>query len=367
VRNAKSSIGVILRDLPIRSSNRGSGVRLHTFAKTAIVGSLALLGALTMAATDAPTYRITRSISLGSPDSWDYVAYDESSHHVFVSHFDRVTVVDEPSGTVIGQVTSFPGGTHGIAISAAQHRGYTDDSAAGIAASFDLSTFMVQKRLQAKDDADGMAFDPKTDAVIANVSVGSKLEFAVAGRNGKLYVNDAGKNEIVRIDTKTNQIDAHWPMAGCERPHGLAIDSETHRLFSTCPNQVMEVVNAENGAIVATLPIGKGTDAAAFDPKRKRAFSSNGQDGTLTVVQELGPNSFIVIDTVSTAVSGRTMAIDPDSGRIFIAAAQVVDESPAPSSAALPAASGNAPGASPRRRLPIVPGSLKLLILDPAS
>ena len=362
-------------------------MRLHTFAKTAIVGSLALLGALTMAATDAPTYRITRSISLGSPDSWDYVAYDESSHHVFVSHFDRVTVVDEPSGTVIGQVTSFPGGTHGIAISAAQHRGYTDDSAAGIAASFDLSTFMVQKRLQAKDDADGMAFDPvsahvfvidgdsgfvtvidpKTDAVIANVSVGSKLEFAVAGRNGKLYVNDAGKNEIVRIDTKTNQIDAHWPMAGCERPHGLAIDSETHRLFSTCPNQVMEVVNAENGAIVATLPIGKGTDAAAFDPKRKRAFSSNGQDGTLTVVQELGPNSFIVIDTVSTAVSGRTMAIDPDSGRIFIAAAQVVDESPAPSSAALPAASGSAPGASPRRRLPIVPGSLKLLILDPAS
>ena len=356
-----------------------------SFAMKAAVGTLGVLASLAMAATGAPTYQISRTISLGSPDSWDYVTYDESSHHVFVSHFDRVTVVDDLSGTVIGQVTGLPGGTHGIAIVKAQHRGYTDDGAAGIAASFDLSTFKVQKKLKANDDADGITFDPvsshvfvidgdsgfvtvidpKANAVITNISVGSKLEFAVAGDNGKLYINDAANNQIVRIDTRSNQIDAHWPMAGCERPHGLAIDTDSHRIFSTCPNQVMEVLNTDTGAIVATLPIGKGTDAAAFDPQRKRAFSSNGQDGTLTVVQESDPNTYAVIDTIPTAVTGRTMAIDPLSGRLFIVAAQLDQTSPAPSSAPAPAASAGAPATPPRRRLPIVPGSLKLLILDP--
>jgi YVTN family beta-propeller protein len=357
----------------------------HSIARNTVACSLAALASCAMAAADAPTYRLSSTVSLGSPDSWDYLTYDEKTHYVFVAHFDRVTVVDATSGTVIGQITGLPGGTHGIALSAAQRRGYTDDGEAGIAASFDLSTFKIQKRLPAKKDADGMAFDPvsshvfvidgdsgfvtvidpKTDSVVANIHVGSKLEFAVAGNDGKLYVNDAGKSEIVRIDTETNQVDARWPMVGCERPHGLAIDSHSHRLFSTCPNQVMKIVNTDSGAVVATLPIGRGTDAAAFDPKRKRAFSSNGQDGTLTVVQELDPNSFAVIDTITTAVSGRTMAIDPQSGRIFIAAAQIDESTPTVSSAPVATVAAGAPTPAPRRRLPIVAGSLKLLILDP--
>jgi len=360
-------------------------MKFQILALGTLAASCALAASSDMPGTGTPIYRISNSISLGSPDSWDYVTYDKDSHHVFVSHFDRVTVVDAPSGTVIGQITGFPGGTHGIAISTANHRGYTDDGEAGIAASFNLTTLRLQKKLPAKDDADGVAFDPvsqhvfvidgdsgfvtvidpKTDSVIANVSIGSKLEFAVAGENGKLYVNDAQKNEIVRIDTRTNQVDAHWPLPGCERPHGLAIDSESHRLFSTCPNQVMAVVNTDSGALVATLPIGKGTDAAAFDPKRKRAFSSNGQDGTLTVVQENSPDSFTVIDTVKTAVSGRTMAIDPQTGRIFIAAADIDASMPSPGAGAAPATAGGGPAPTARRRLPIVPASLKLLFFDP--
>jgi YVTN family beta-propeller protein len=358
---------------------------LHSLARHAAALSMMLMALLAMAAGDAPTYRITKSVPLGAPDLWDYIAIDENSHHVFVAHADRVTVVDALSGAVIGQVTGFPGGTHGIAFSAAQRRGYTDDGEAGIVASFDLSTLKVQNKIPAKEDADGMTFDPvsahvfvidgdsgfvtiidpRTDALIANIKVGSRLEFAVAGNDGKLYINDAEKNAIVRIDTHTNQIDARWPMAGCERPHGLAIDSQSHRLFSTCPNQIMEVVSTDDGKVVATLPIGKGTDAAAFDPKRKRAFSSNGQDGTLTVIQENDPNSFTVIDTIATAVTGRTMAVDPQTGRIFIAAAEISASPSPPVSAATTGGTAAASVLAPRRRQPIVPGSLKLLILDP--
>lgn len=353
----------------------------------------ASLGAMSIGLAMAPvihaqsTYHITQSVSLGAPDRWDYVVVDGKSHHVFVSHADRVTVVDGRSGAVLGQIEGFPGGTHGIAIAAAAGRGYTDDGRAGTASSFDLSTFKTGKSLKADDDADAMAFDPvsghvfvvdgdpgkltvidpKADAVIATIDAGGKLEYAVAGDNGKLYVNGEEKHEIVRIDTKRNQADAHWPMTSCLSPHGLAIDTHTHRLFSSCANSVMVVVDTDSGATVATLPIGRGTDAAAFDPKRKRAFSSNGQDGTLTVIQEKDANTFVVLDTIKTAVTGRTMGIDPSSGRLFVAAADIDANATTapPSSAAQPGAPPTVAAAGrPRRGPPIAPGSLKLLFLD---
>jgi DNA-binding beta-propeller fold protein YncE len=319
----------------------------------------------------APAYTITRTVQLGAPDRWDYVVFDQASHRVFVSHGDRVTVVDGRDGTVLGQVEGFPGGTHGIAISTDTGRGYTDDGRAGTAASFDLSTFKVGKSLKAGDDADAIAFDPvshhvfvvagdpgqltvidpKTDSVVATVDGGGKLEYLVSGSNGKLYVNGEAKHEIVRVDTRTNQVDAHWPMPTCVDPHGLAIDTQTHRLFSSCANAVLVVVDADTGAVVATVPIGNGTDAAAFDPKRKLIFSSNGKDGTLTVIQEKDAQTFVAAAAIKTAMTGRTMDIDSQTGRLYIAAAEI-DVS---------AASGQSAG-----RPPLVPGSLKLLFLDPA-
>jgi DNA-binding beta-propeller fold protein YncE len=195
--------------------------------------------------------------------------------------------------------------------------------------------------------------DPRTDQVLADIDAGGKVEYVVPGDDGKVYVNGEEKKEIVRIDVATNKVDAHWPIPGCTSPHGLAVDTAAHRLFVTCVNKVMTVVDATNGSVIATLPIGQGTDAAAFDPGRKRAFSSNG-DGTLTVVAEKGPNSFAVAETVQTRVTGRTMGIDPVSGRLFIAAADIDPNAPVP----------NGPNGRPGRPRP-VPGSLKLLFLDP--
>jgi len=319
-----------------------------------------------------PAYTVTKSVALGAPDRWDYVVFDAASHRAYVAHGDRVTVVDGHDGTVLGQIEGLPGGTHGTAIATASGRGYTDDGRAGEAASFDLHTFKVEKRIKAAEDADAMVFDPvsahvfvvngdtgsltvidpKANAAIETVDLGGKLEDAVSGGDGKLYVNGAGKSEIVRVDTKSNHVDAHWPIPDCERPHGLAIDRATHRLFSSCVNGVMVVVNAETGAMVAKLPIGRGTDAAAFDPKRKYAFSSNGVDGTLSIIQEKDAQTFVSLGEVKTVVSARTMAIDPDTGRIYLVAADL--EAPAAN-------------ATPGTRRAVVPGSVKLLFLDPPS
>jgi YVTN family beta-propeller protein len=319
-----------------------------------------------------PNYRITMVVPLGAPDRWDYVVFDPASHRVYVAHGDRLSVVDGVSGALIGTVEGMPGGTHGVAISTATGKGYTDDGKAGVVVAFDLTTLKAVKQIKAESDADGIVFDPpsghifvidgdsgkltvidpKTDTVVATIDGGGGLEFGDTGNNGKFYVDGVEKNEIVRVDTATNSADAHWPMPTCVKPHGLAIDRAHHRLFPSCGNKVMVVMNADTGAVIASLPIGDGTDFATFDPERGLAYSSN-RDGTLSVVAEISPDNFVSLPAIPTQIGARTMAIDPKSGRIYLVTADMtVNEAAAPGDT--------------RRRTSVKPGSVRLLFLDRA-
>lgn len=346
-------------------------MNLRSLSLSLLAAAAFVPGALAAPAAPVAAYTITKTVALGAPQRWDYLTYDAPSGRLYISHGDRVTVVDGRSGAILGAVEGLPGGTHGIVV-VPGGRGYTDDGQAGIAASFDPSTFKIIHRIKAEPDADGIfydtssghvfviegdsrtltAIDPKTDAVAATVDAGEPLEFGVSGDNGKAYVDGVDKGDIVRIDTRTNKADAHWPMPGCEHPHGLAIDKNTHRLFSTCANKVMEVINADTGAIVASLPIGSGTDAAAFDTTRKLAFSSN-RDGTLSIVAETSPDSFQALTPVTTEFGARTMAVDSQSGRIYLVTADFK-------------ANPNAAPTDVRHRYTVTPGSVRLLFLDPA-
>jgi YVTN family beta-propeller protein len=330
------------------------------------------LPATAASAAQQAAYRITKVVPLGAPDRWDYLTFDPESQRVYVAHGDRVTVVDGGSGTIVGAVQGMPGGTHGIAISHATGKGYTDDGKAGMAVAFDLKTLKVVKRIKAESDADGVVFDPpsghvfvidgdsgkltvidpKTDALVATVEAGGGLEFGVTGENGKFYVDGAEKHEIVRVDTATNLADAHWAMPTCVKPHGLAIDRPHHRLFASCSNKIMVVMNADNGAVIASLPIGDGSDFASFDSERNVAYSSN-RDGTLSVVAEKSPDEFVSLAPIPTQIGARTMAIDAKTGRIYLAAAEMtVNQSAAPNDS--------------RHRFSIKPGSVRLLFLDRA-
>lgn len=326
----------------------------------------------------SPSYHLVHTTRLGAPDRWDYVVYDGASHRVYVSHGDRVTVVNGRTGKLIGQVTGMPGGTHGIAISHPANLGYTDDGRVGQAVAFNLTTLKVVKRLKADDDADAVTIDPtsghvfvvdgdpgeltvvdpKTDDVIATVHAGSKLEYAVAGDDGKIYANGVEKRVIYRIDTSTNQVDATWPISQCDAPHGLAIDTVTHRLFSSCENQMLAVVNADTGAVVTTVPIGRGTDAAAFDPAHKLVFSSNGVDGTVTMIREVNADTFVPAGTLKTMLSARTMSVDPQTGRLYVVGAKTTPAAMAAFQAARSAGKRST-------RSPFKPGSLQLMMFDP--
>ncbi|MFZ2019113.1 MAG: YncE family protein [Methyloceanibacter sp.] len=344
--------------------------RLH-YSITAVCLACAMAFAPWAFAQPIPGYSLTKTVALGAPDHWDFVVFDPASHKVFVAHGDRVTVVDGGTGEIIGNVDGLPGGTHGVAVVSGTDRAYTDDGRAGTAASFDIDKLTLIKSIKADADADAIVFDPvsgqvfvvdgdpgkltvidpKTDSAVATIDGGGKLETAVAGGNGKLYVNGEEKREILRVDTANNEIDAHWPIPNCKSPHGLAFDSITHRLFSSCANNVLVVVDSDTGATVATLPIGSRSDAAAFDPKRKLIFSSNG-DGTLSVIAEKDANSFEAVASVPTALGARTMALDPETGRLYLVTADMTIN----------------PAADPsdfRRRYIVTPGSAKLLFLDP--
>lgn len=330
-----------------------------------LTGALAVLAA--GAAAAAPAYTLVKSTPLGAPDRWDYVVFNGETGRVFVAHGDKVAVIDAVSGALVGQVEGIPGGTHGTAISVATGQGFTDDGKAGQVIAFDLKTLKVVKQIAADQDADGIAFDaasghvfvvegdpgavsvidPKTDMQIAVIKAGEKLEYAAGDGHGLVFAAGEEKSDLVRIDVKTHTVTAHWPTPECKSPHGLAVDAEHHRAFMGCVNSLMVVVDTKTGKEVAKLPIGKGNDAVAFDPVHGRVFSSNGVDGTISVYRQATPDRYELVDTLTTAVSGRTMDVDPKTGRLYVAAADV--DPPA------------APGARPKPRA----GTLRLMMFDP--
>jgi hypothetical protein len=172
--------------------------------------------------------------------------------------------------------------------------------------------------------------DPSTLQVVTSIPLPGPPEFMVTDAAGTVFVNietEAGK--LVAIDAKSLKIKATWPLPGCANPSGLALDAANHRLFSVCEDQVMTVTDSLTGKQVFRVAIGRGPDAAAFDGEFGFVFSSNGIDGTLTVIHQDTPDQYRVIATVQTQKSARTMALDPATHRLFLAAGRLGDTPPA--------------------------------------
>ena len=332
-----------------------------------VVLVLAPLAVLLAGAAPAPTYTLARTVSLGAPDRWDYVTYDAQTDRVFVAHGDRLAVIDAQNGKVVGEVEGIAGGTHGSAVSLPTGQGFTDDGRSGKAVAFDLKTLKVTREIPADVDADAIALDPvtghvfiiegdpaavtvidpKTDAPVATIKAGEKLEYGVSDGHGSIYVSGEGGKDVLKIDARSNSVANRWPTPDCTSPHGIAVDERSHRVFMGCVNKLMMVVDTLSGHVVAELPIGQGNDAVAFDPVRRRVFSSNGRDGTITAYQQVSPDRYVELPLIRTAVSARTMSLDPKTGQLFVAGA---DTDPSP---------------TPEGRPKVRPGTLRLMIFAP--
>ena len=228
----------------------------------------------------------------------------------------------------------------------------------------------MQATVPAGTNPDGIAFEPVTktvwafngrssnisilntssNTIVATVPLPGKPEFPQADGKGTVFVNIEDKNEIVKFDAASQKAVATWPLPGCESPSGMAIDREKHRLFSVCDGKKMTVVDYDSGKVLGLAEIGDSPDAAGFDPKHGLAFSSNGGDGTLTIV-DTGKSGFPVLQTVQTEKGARTMALDASTGRVFLVTAQFGP--PPPATEAMP---------HPRRS--VVPDSFQVIVVD---
>jgi len=331
--------------------------------------SLLLMGVAV--SLSAQQYKVTSRISFPGEGGWDYLIADSANRQLYVSHNTQVEVVDLDSQKPIATITGLSH-IHGIAIADDLNRGFISDGGDNVVAIFDLKSHAVLQKVKVGTNPDGILYDPSSkhvfvfngrsqdvtaiDAasgkVVGTVALGGKPEFPVSDGKGNVYVNIEDKSEIVQLNPSTLRVEKRWPLAPCEEPSGLAMDASTKRLFSVCDNQKMAVVNADSGKVVAMVVIGNGPDATIYDADKKLVFSSNGQDGTLTVVKQDSADKYSVVETVPTEKSARTMALDTKTHQIYLSAAQF-DLPPAPTAD------------NPHPRPKVVPNTFHVLVVSP--
>ena len=338
---------------------------VHALTAAAVL-SLAASGSLV--AQSASQYHLLASYTLGGDGGWDYLTLDTAYHRLFVARNDRVMVVDESSGKLLGEITGLHR-THGVALDYHTAHGFVTGSGDSSVTMFDLATLKVLGAAKTGAGADALIFDEasghalsfnggansatvidgRTGMSVATIPLGGRPEFAVSDGMGKVFVNLEDSSAVDEIDSRTNRVTRRWSLAPCESPSGLAIDVVHRRLFSGCENKMMAISDYAAGKVVATVPIGNGVDAGRFDPGKGLAFSSNGE-GSITVVHEDSPDKFSVVQTVATAPGARTMELDRASHRLFTVTAK------------FGAAPDKATPDNPRRRPPILPNSFVLLV-----
>jgi YVTN family beta-propeller protein len=331
--------------------------------KTFFTISLAALIISSSSLIAQSSYKIVNKIHVEGDGGWDYLNVDEINGKIFVSHATVAQAIDIKSGKLAGTIPNTKG-IHGIAIANDMNKGFTSNGRDSSVTVFNLKTFAVIAKIKISgQNPDAILYDPfsqkvftcnggssnstvidaKTNKEIASIPLDGRPEFSVSDGKGKVFINIEDKSVINVINSSTLKVEQHWSIAPGEGPSGLALDNQNHRLFSVCSNKLMVVIDAGTGKVITTLPIGDRCDGVAFDPDKKRAYSSNGE-GSITVVQEVNSNTFKVLETVTTQPGAKTIAIDKTSHHLYLTTAEYE----------------SAPTAA-NRRPPVKPNSFEIL------
>jgi YVTN family beta-propeller protein len=341
---------------------RAIHVWLVGFALAFLVGSAL--------ANDA--YQFLNEIPIGGEGGWDILTIDSSANRLYLSHATKVVVVDLNKNAVVGEIAETPGVHAFVAVPEFQ-RGFSSNGKEAKSSVVDLTTLKTISKIDTGQNPDAIVYEPhhhevyvfnhtgnsvtvidaKSATVTATIPLGGSPEFAVVDEKaGRIYCNIEDKSEVAVIDSTKHEVVARWPIAPGKEASGIALDAGHHRLFGTCHNKMMVMVDTQTGKVVANVPIGGGVDGCAFEDASHLAFASCA-DGTTTIAKEETPQKLTVVQTLKTERGARTMALDPKTHRIYLPTAQF---QPAPSPS---------PGASPARPT-IVPNTLKLLVYGPS-
>jgi DNA-binding beta-propeller fold protein YncE len=355
---------------PILSFNR--------IVSQAGIALLAILGVVQVASGAQP-YKIVNTVQVLGTGSIDYVYADNDGGQLYVPRGNQILVFSLDTLKSVGSITNAR--ARGAAVDPKSHHGFSSSSPVVM---WDTKTLETIKTIEVKGRPDGIVFEPLTEriyvlshtqpnatiidakdgAVVGTIDLGGAPEQAVSDGQGHLYVNLEDASNVAVVDVKSLQVTAHYSFDGKGgTPTGLALDAKNRILFSFCRNPAAAVIlSADDGKILGALPIGKGTDAGAFNPSTQEAFSSQG-DGTLTIIKENSPTSFEVEQTVQTKPRAKTCTLDTRKNQIVL-----ITTEPAPTpppekdaTAATPPAGANQPGSA--RRSAGGPALLDILVV----
>jgi DNA-binding beta-propeller fold protein YncE len=315
----------------------------------------------------APGFKVTAKYAVPGDGGFDYIYFDASSNRLYVSHGTEVNVLDAGSGKVLGKVEDTQG-VHGIVVVPALHRGFTTNGRESTVSVFDTNTFKTLTKIPVDKDPDFIfydaktahvlvchgdaaaitAIDPEKEAVVGKVDLGGGAEASVTDGKGKGFVNLEEEAMVVNYDPQTFAVKHKYPITGCKTPTGLAMDTAHDRLFIGCRSQVLAVMDAANGKVIATFPIGTRVDAVVFDAQSGLIFASNG-GGTVSVIRQKSADEYEPLGDIQTEFGAKTMTFDPKTKRLFLSTAEF--ETPAP-------ADGQ------RARPKAKPGSFHVLVVE---
>jgi hypothetical protein len=324
-------------------------------------------------AQEVPTagpYSVLKKTKVGGEGGFDYVYADVAGRRLYIPRTGttpRITVFDLDTLAPVGEIPN--ASARGAAVDPKSNHGFGSSKPVVM---WDTKTLATIKTIDVQGGPDGILFDSfnervyvfshsapnatvidATDgSVVGTIDLGGAPEQAVTDGKGHLYVDIEDKDNIAVVDAKTLTVTARYDVSGkCGGPAGLGFDVKNRILFAACHNpQTMVILNADDGKILASLPIGTGVDGAVFNPVTMEAFSSQ-RDGTLTVVKENSPTSFVVEQNVATMQSAKTLTLDSKTNHILLIAAEFT---PPPT----PPPAGGRPG-----RGQLVSGSFSILVV----
>lgn len=337
----------------------------------AIVAAGLVLGGiigLAQEGSDGGPYKVLKTAKVGGDGGFDYVYADSEGRRLYVPRSGaapRISVFDLDTLQPVGEIPNFS--AHGVAVDPRTHHGFATSKPVVM---FDSKTLKVIKTIDVDGHPDGILFDPfnqriyilshsapnatvidaKDGSLEGTIDLDGAPEEGVTDGKGHLYIDIEDKGNVAAVDAKTMKVTGHYSLGDNKAPAGLAFDAKHQVLFAECRNPAVSVImNARDGKILTTLPIGTGVDGAEFNPRTMESFSSQG-DGTLTVIKEKSPTSFDVEQTIKTMPSAKTMTIDNKTNHVLLIGAEF---GPPPAE--------TTPGGRYPRRGPLVPGSFAIL------
>jgi len=341
-----------------------------------LISAAALAAGLAMLASADGPYKVLKTAKVGGDGGFDYVYADEAGRRLYIPRTGptpRIAVYNLDTLASVGEIPK--ASAHGAAVDPKSHHGFGSSKPVVM---WDTKTLATIKTIDVQGGPDGILFDPfnervwvfshgqpnatvidtKDGSIVTTLDLGGAPEQAVTDGKGHMYVDLEDKDQIAAVDTKAMKVTAHWDLGGKGGgPGGLAFDVKNHVLFASCHNPATFVIlSSEDGKILDALPIGTGTDGATFNPKTMEAFSSNG-DGTLSIIKENSPTSFVVEQNLTTMPRAKTLTLDGKTGHILLIAAQYGPP---------PAPPADAPKDAPKKggrggRAPMLPDSFTIL------